>query len=232
MNNIRNNPKYKNLFTNKTPKQNRCLEYVLTHTPPNNPKALCENIDKFCVLDKQNWMMNVGPEKGTLIDNLIKEKNAQSFLELGTYMGYSACRFAPLINPNGRFVTIDVNPVTTAKAKAFAEHAGIGNITFLLGGLDANLERLVKEFPNGLDVVFLDHVKSLYISDLNKLEQVGLVREGTRIIGDNLVYPGCPQYFSYMKDNEHYNTRYFDSHLEYSDIKDTFGISDCVKRFK
>ena len=67
---------------------------------------------------------------------------------------------------------------------------------------------------------------------LNKLEQAGLVRPGTRVIGDNLVFPGCPAYFEYMAANHHYQTKYYDSFLEYTDIKDTYGISDCVKAFK
>ena len=231
-NNIRNDPKYKMHFQEGKPKEMKCLEYVLTNATKNNPKSIYETIDKFCVLEKDNWMMNVGPEKGVTIDNLIKEKNALSMLELGTYMGYSAIRFSQFLAPNGKYVTIDVNPTTTNKAKALAEYAGVTNIDFLLGGLGPNLNYLKSQYPGGFDVIFLDHMKSLYIPDLNELEKAGLVRKDTRVIGDNLVYPGCPQFISYMKDNKHYQTKYYDSFLEYSDIKDSFGVSDCVKDFK
>lgn len=229
---VRTDPKYNFIFCDSQATEAKCLEYVLTNAPKNDPKALYQTIDKFCLQEKNNWMMNIGPEKGVTIDNIIRERQAKSFLELGTYMGYSALRFSQLMHPEGRYVSIDVNPSTTEKAKCFAEHAGVKNIDFLLGGLDGNLEMLKAKYPGGFDMIFLDHVKDLYISDLKKLEQAGLVRVGTRVIGDNLVFPGCPEYFEYMKGNGHYDTKYFESFVEYTEFKDTFGISDCVKAFK
>jgi catechol O-methyltransferase len=224
-------PKYAKFIGDHSTKENRCLEYVLKNAKQNDSVSVYKTIDEFCTKDK-NWMMNVGPDKGVIIDNLIKEKSAKAMLELGTYMGYSAIRFSQLLSENGVFVTVDVNPKTNRLAKVMAEFAGANNIDFLLGGIQGNIENLKKKYPQGFDLIFLDHVKSLYIPDLNILEKAGLVREGTRVISDNLVYPGCPQMFEYMKGNEHYSTKYYDSVLEYTDIKDTFGCHDCVKGFK
>jgi predicted O-methyltransferase YrrM len=42
----------------------------------------------------------------------------------------------------------------------------------------------------GFDVVFLDHSKNDYLPDLQRLEQLGLVRQGTTVLADNVVYPG------------------------------------------
>ena len=75
-------------------------------------------------------------------------------------------------------------------------------------------------------------MKSLYVSDLNLLEKAGLVRKETRVISDNLVFPGCPELIKYMDGNAHYKTKYFESYVEYTDIKDTFGVSDCIQEFK
>lgn len=45
---------------------------------------------------------------------------------------------------------------------------------------------------SGFDVVFLDHAKASYLPDLQTLEQLGLVRQGTTVISDNVIYPGAP----------------------------------------
>ena len=231
MEKIRNNPKYAKFFGDRTPTEEKCLEYILKNATKNDPVSLFKTIDNFCKEEK-NWLMNIGPEKGALVDKIIKDKAPKTFLELGTYIGYSAVRFSQFLQEGGTYVTIDVNPSTTEKAKKISEHAGITNIDFRLNGLQGNLENLKKSFPSGFDIVFLDHVKSLYVSDLNILEKAGLVRKGTMIISDNLLIPGCPEMFEYMKDNAHYTTQYYDSVVEYTDIKDTFGVSLCVKGFK
>ena len=219
-------------FLHSNKKEHRCYQYVLKHATRNDPRSLCNAVDTFCVEQKQNWMMNLGPEKGTLVDAVIKKRAPKTLLELGTYVGYSSVRFSQFLGDNGKLVTIDVNPETTQLAQLMAEFAGVTCIEHRLGGLSANLDSLKARFPGGFDMVFLDHMKKLYVSDLKLLEKTGLVREGTCVISDNLVYPGCPEMFEYMKGNAHYSTQYIDSTLEYSDIKDTFGVSDCVKSFQ
>ena len=146
-------------------------------------------------------------------------------------MGYSAIRFSKLLTPNGRLLSIDVNPKTTAMAKTIANHANITNIEFLLGGVSAQIDYLKKQFPQGLDVVFLDHWKNLYVSDLNLLEQNGLIRLGTRIVADNLLRPGAPEYIKYMTNNKHYEFVAVNGKVNYSNGTDQVGLSTCVQPF-
>jgi len=48
----------------------------------------------------------------------------------------------------------------------------------------------------GFDFVFLDHCKECYLPDLQSLEQLGLIRRGTTVMADNVIYPGAPGEFA------------------------------------
>ena len=76
-----------------------------------------------------------------------------------------------------------------------------------------------------LDFVFIDHWKNVYLRDLQLLETHGLLRKGTVIVADNIIYPGVPEYLQYVTTSEKYQTETFDSTLEYSDKKDAVAKS-------
>lgn len=55
--------------------------------------------------------------------------------------------------------------------------------------------------PKGttFDLVFLDHYKPLYTTDLKLLESLGLVGPGTTLVADNVLKPGNPPYLAYVR---------------------------------
>ena len=212
-------------------KKKRLVEYVLANATKGDIDSVYATIDKFCYLKQENSMMNVGPEKAKTVEALLKQQPINSFLELGTFMGYSAFRFSKLIQPGAKYVTIDINEETTQMAKTMAEFGGAENIEFLLGGLEGQLEYLKKSYPKGFDTVFVDHWKDLYLSDLRVLEKAGLVREGTRVVADNLIKPGVPEYCEYMTGSEHYDFKKLDICKNYRNDEDCVGYSVCKKSF-
>lgn len=62
-------------------------------------------------------------------------------------------------------------------------------------------------------MVFIDHAKLLYLPDLKLLEEYGVVQSGTVVIGDNMIYPGSPDYLEYFKKSEDYSSTFFKSYL-------------------
>ena len=74
-------------------------------------------------------------------------------------------------------------------------------------------------------MIFIDHLKSLYLPDFKELEQLGAIKKGTVVIGDNIIYPGCPGYLEHFKVNEHYDSVLYHSHLEYSNQADAVLVS-------
>ena len=64
------------------------LDYVFSNAEENNPKSILQTIDNF-VLESGQFLMNVGPEKGLLLKNLIIKHESKRILELGAFIGYS-----------------------------------------------------------------------------------------------------------------------------------------------
>ena len=60
---------------------------------------------------------------------------------------------------------------------------------------------------SGFDFVFLDQEKSYYLKDTLLLETNGLLSPlRCRIIADNVIFPGAPDYLNYMNANIDSNT--------------------------
>ena len=75
-------------------------------------------------------------------------------------------------------------------------------------------------------MIFIDHVKNCYLSDFLKLEQYGVIKKGTIVIGDNIIAPGSPDYLAHFKQNNKYDSILEHSYVEYCDIPDAILISE------
>ena len=53
-----------------------------------------------------------------------------------------------------------------------------------------------------LDFLFIDHVKHLYLSDLKLAMELKILAKGCVVVGDNVVFPGAPDYRDYMLSGE------------------------------
>ncbi len=52
-----------------------------------------------------------------------------------------------------------------------------------------------------IDLMFLDHYKPAYTSDLKLCEHLGLVTAGTVLAADNVIKPGNPPYLEYVRSS-------------------------------
>ncbi len=90
-------------------------------------------------------------------------------------------------------------------ARRVHEHAGVADlVTVVVGRLGdggTTLDALEAEHgvrKGGLDLVFLDHDKSAYLPDLERVLERGWLRHGALVVADNVRFPGAPQYRAYM----------------------------------
>jgi predicted O-methyltransferase YrrM len=158
----------------------------------------------------QNWS-----REGQLFEAELQKVKPLRALELGTFLGYSAVRTARNLQPGGRLLCVEANPQNSAVARQVVEYAGYGQQVQVVDGLSgqviprlpallAGMQSSLPQDPvqqqqrqrqlqlSGFDFVFLDHAKGCYLPDLEALEQLGLVRQGTVVMADNVVYPGAP----------------------------------------
>jgi catechol O-methyltransferase len=70
-----------------------------------------------------------------------------------------------------------------------------------------------------IDFLFIDHDKDAYRSDLCKLEASGMIRHGTRVVADNVLFANIEDYVGYVRRKEELGivkTRTIPCHVEYS----------------
>ncbi len=164
-------------------------------------------VDDFCY--RKAIMMNVGDEKGEILDRAIVRARPRRLLELGTYCGYSALRTARVMPADAHLVSIEFSPANAEIAHRIWEHAGVADrVTVVVGTLGdggKTIARLEAEhgFAAGsLDFVFVDHDKAAYLPDLERILERGWLHTGSLVVADNVKIPGAPKYHAYMKANE------------------------------
>ena len=125
-------------------------------------------------------------------------------------------------------VTIDVDPASVATARRIYEHAGVANrIQIIVNPTYLSIPHLSKKFHiDSFDFIFIDHDKEDYLGDLKLLEDVGLIKPGTMIVADNIIFPGAPDYVNYIRNNPHYTSTFHESTLEYeNNVRDGVEVS-------
>ena len=149
--------------------------------------------------------MNVGDDKGKIVTNLIAEVKPQCMVELGGYVGYSALRFGHALREAGgkRYFSLERNPEFGAVIMALVELAGLSDIVrVVIGSSTDSIKRL---FAAGeltrIDMMFLDHYKPAYVTDLKLCEHLQLVSPGTMLVADNVIHPGNPPYLEYVRSS-------------------------------
>jgi catechol O-methyltransferase len=202
--------------------------YVATHARRGDVADVIRVIDDFCY--RHSFMMNVGDEKGEILDAAIRRARPQRLLELGTYCGYSALRMVQVMPPDARLYSIELNPTNAEIARRIWDHADVGDrVTVVVGRLcddESTLHRLRTEYGfagGSLDFVFLDHDKAAYLPDLERILTQRWLHSGSVVVADNVKFPGAPQYRAYMRERQGQNWRTTEhkTHLEYQSwIKD------------
>ncbi|XP_020661123.2 catechol O-methyltransferase [Pogona vitticeps] len=201
-------------------KEQRILNSVSYNAIKGDAESVLDCIDKYC--SQKEWAMNVGDEKGLILDKIVKEADPTVALELGTYCGYSAVRIARLLKPSAHLFSIEFNAEFVPIAKEIIEIAGLEDkVTILEGHAQDIIPQLKTKYNvDTLDFVFLDHWKDRYAPDTILLEQYGLLRKGSILLADNIGFPGAPDFLKHVRNNEHYECTHYPSHLEYMKAPD------------
>ncbi|MGZ4841497.1 MAG: O-methyltransferase, partial [Candidatus Angelobacter sp.] len=133
--------------------------------------------------------INVSPTQGKLLHLLARVQGARSILELGTLGGYSTIWLARALPPEGRLISLEIDPKRVEIARANVARAGLTNaVEIRLGPALDTLQQLVTEGRGPFDLIFIDADKPGYSEYLKW--SLKLARPGTLIIADNVVRKG------------------------------------------
>jgi len=205
------------------------VEYVLRNARAGDVDDVLATIDRFAY--EKSMLINVGDEKGQLLDAAVRRADPALALELGTYCGYGALRIARAA-PRAKVFSVELAEANAANARQIWAHAGVAErVTCVVGTLGdggRTLDALADQhgFSSGaLGFVFLDHDKDAYLDDLESILARGWLRKGAVVVADNVRVPGAPKYRQYMRRQQGalWHTVEHKAHLEYQSL-----VSDLV----
>jgi catechol O-methyltransferase len=206
-------------------REEAAANYVIAHAPAGDIDAAIASIDKFAY--RQKFLINVGDEKGAILDAAIDRVKPQRVLELGAYVGYSALRMARRLPLGGRVISVEFNASNAAIARRIINHAGAAErVTIVVGSIGdggKTVKALEEEHgfrTGGLDFVFIDHAKEAYLSDLQRILDAGWLHKGSVVFADNVGFPGAPEYKAYMdaEEGKLWHTKGHKTHVEYQKL--------------
>ncbi|KAG7400005.1 hypothetical protein PHYBOEH_007346 [Phytophthora boehmeriae] len=212
----------------------KCLQYVLQHATKGDAQSVVDAIDAF---GYETWMMNVGDEKGAIVDAEIAKAKPQVMVEIGAFCGYSAVRFASKLlaesGPSARYYSFEFSPHFANIASQMVEFAGLSDVvTFVIGPFSETYTKLKELGITHVDMFFIDHDKQQYTSDFKLIEHSGLLTPGSVVVADNVIAASPDKqfdYLDYVRSNPKFTSVLHESFLEYqAEMKDGVEVTTYV----
>jgi catechol O-methyltransferase len=194
-------------------------------------------IDEFCM--KRHWMMHAGGPKRTILADVLRNLpefasiGCLNILELGSYCGYSSSFFASLLQEreaDGHIVCVEPEAKCVEWTSRMHRLVGVDSYTTVLptavSALTSTtmnkdfLERVKATEKAPFQVLFIDHDKSKYLTDLKLLRKHGVLAEGCVVIADNVLSFNEPldEYLDYVRGEAQSSLQY-DTRVEYSEAQ-------------
>lgn len=117
---------------------------------------------------------------------ILRIQKAETILEVGTAIGYSALRMAYAL-PNAKIVTIERDEERVAKARVYIEKAGKGSQISIIFGDALETEKQASQH-GPYDVVFIDAAKGQYKRFFEMYSS--LLKPGGIVVTDNVLFKG------------------------------------------
>ena len=164
----------------------KLIEYIFTHTSNLHPvqKELIKYNESLGHIKR----LQISILQANFLQFLIKSRNINNCLEVGTFTGYSTLSIALSLNKNGKIFTIDKDKAKNTIAKSFFKKAKVSNKikTEVSNGNDA-LIKLIKN-KKKYDLILIDADKENYISYFDK--SLKLLSKNGLLVVDNILWKG------------------------------------------
>jgi catechol O-methyltransferase len=196
--------------------------YVAQHASSGDAQNVLDTIDRFA--REERWLMNIGPDKGPLIKELAERLPAKArILELGAYCGYSSILWATTFGADASITSIEINEDSVTSCRRNVAMAGLSEqITFLHG----SSRKMIPTLDAPFDLVFLDHWKDLYKEDLQRIEELGLIKPGSIVVADNVGEIFSPEAFlDYLRNCGRFDCEHREAAIEYTAVPDAVEIA-------
>jgi len=193
---------------------------------------------------KKEFLPSIGPIKGKIMKDIIKEHKPEKALEIGTLHGYSAILITIniLIQKAGKkkmnidfennssepiLFTLEKDGEMAQIARSNIENSGLSDkIHLIYGDGLKEIPKLKSKYK--FDMVFLDATKNEYLKYLQLIEQYGLLNKRAVVVADNVIMyeDEMEDYLDYVRNSGNYISRTTKTTLEFNkEIKDALEVS-------
>jgi len=159
---------------------------------PDVQKYLSNNIEekdpllrKIEIYASKNKIPILDPASSRLFELLLELRKPESFLEIGTAIGYSAIRAARILKSKVGITTLELSSDNVKLAKSFFGEAGLSDIINLI---EVNALDFLRETNDLYDFIFLDADKEDYPEYLELV--IERMLPGGLLLVDNLLWKG------------------------------------------
>ena len=191
----------------------KLIEYIFKHTTNLHPiqKELIKYNESLGHIKR----LQISILQANFLQFLIKSRNINNCLEVGTFTGYSTLSIALSLNKNGKIFTIDKDKAKNTIAKSFFKKAKVSNKikTEVSNGNDA-LIKLIKN-KKKYDLILIDADKENYISYFDK--SLKLLNKNGLLVVDNILWKGEVTNVN-SKDKLTQKIKIFNQHVKKSKI--------------
>jgi predicted O-methyltransferase YrrM len=141
--------------------------------------------DKTRAFSTDDMALAAGPHSAGLLNLLIRTKNAQRVVEVGTSIGYTALFLGEAVRATGgRVVGIEYLDKKHDQALDHIRRAGLDDIVDVRKG---DAKEILATLDGPIDVAFIDAWKSDYIAYFDTL--LPKMSVGGCIVADNITFP-------------------------------------------
>ncbi|CAE7333039.1 COMT [Symbiodinium pilosum] len=173
----------------------------------------------------KGFLINVGDVKGKILDSAVQQRlqngpgKLKLAVELGTFLGYGTLRLARMLNQSDvEIITVDPDVFAYSLSSSLYEQAQVRDRITMKTDYSYNVFAELKKQGKQIDLLFVDHVKKLYLSDVKLAVESGILAKGCVVVGDNIRSPGAPDYKKYLLEGEGkklFSTEVHKTHVEY-----------------
>ena len=164
----------------------KLVEYIFSHT--SNLHPIQKELIKYNESLGHIKRLQISILQANFLQFIIKTRNINNCLELGTFTGYSTLAIALSLNKNGKIYTIDKDKEKNKIAKIFFKKAKVSNkIKTEISNANDALVRLIKN-KKKYDLILIDADKENYISYFEK--SLKLLNQNGLLIVDNNLWKG------------------------------------------
>lgn len=164
-----------------------------------------EVLRKIEKMSETQFLPIVGPRKGKILAETVREVKPKRVLEVGTLIGYSAILIGKELDDDAHLTTIEIHAHEAEVAEKNVQEAGVrAKVEVVVG----DALKVIPKLKDKFDLLFIDADKTEYLQYLKLVEDK--LHKGSVVVADNagIFAEQMKDYLKYVRSSGKYTSKY------------------------